>query len=79
MHKYYTKIQKVYLFAENRERLRKMREEQKRCSEEVIEIWEDLRDFSYKLGDECEFWFTLLFASPEFINDMKYVCSVANL
>jgi len=38
---------------ESAERMRKIREDQLRCSEEVIELWEEvLVDFIYKLGDE---------------------------
>ena len=40
-------------FVDASERLRKIREEGLRCSEEVVEIWEDsLADNIYKLGDE---------------------------
>jgi hypothetical protein len=38
---------------EARDRLRKMREEQARRSDEVVELWEEvLAGFSYKLGSE---------------------------
>jgi len=40
--------------AEARDRLRKLREEQLRRSDEVIELWEDFLDcIHYKLGTEC--------------------------
>ena len=40
--------------AEARDRLRKLREEQLRRSDEVVELWEDFLDcVHYKLGTEC--------------------------
>jgi len=42
------------LCAEARDRLRKLREDQLRRSDEVVELWEDFLDcVHYKLGTEC--------------------------
>jgi len=42
-----------YYLSEAKDRLKKIREEQKRCSDEVVELWENvLCDFNYKLGNE---------------------------
>ena len=54
-------------FVDASERLRKIREEGLRCSEEVVEIWEDsLADNIYKLGDEGTDQFIYIYK--------KYIC-----
>lgn len=43
----------VYSFAEARDRLKKIKEERLRRSDEVVELWEDtLSNYTRKLGDE---------------------------
>jgi len=43
-----------HFYAEARDRLRKLREDHLRRSDEVVELWEDVLDcVHYKLGTEC--------------------------
>jgi len=46
----------VLAVAEARDRLRKLREDQLRRSDEVVELWEEFLDcVHYKLGTECTY------------------------
>jgi len=53
---------------EAKDRLKKIRDDQLRRSEEVVELWDEvLSDFSYKLGSEGNHLFIILASSARLI------------